>query len=479
MKEGINSFWEATYRQSIAKMIGLCYRYTYDRQIAEDLAHDAFLIAIDKSASFENKGPFDAWLRRIVVNVALQYLREQKKQKAHQVGIAYEISSVEVPEEANYPERSFSETELLEAICLLPQHHRLVFNLYVFDGYTHAQIGAQLGISEGTSKSHLARARKKLRETLTEKVGHHKMRKWLLLLWLPDQFGWIDQVFRSHLNEFGLQPQQVLISDSMNALNIPMSSVKSAFSFHEIFMKTDIAGLAIVLNVTLVSWFHFTAYPIRQRPAIVEKSAELPRAALQPAANTNKKLTVVAPLTATLSKNTIIASKPMKTSETMKKVNTVGALLLTSTALAFDSTSQLRSAQLPIGLINQPIVENTARETVGLFDRIRPAAKLDSPKMQGTFYASELFWAEGNNQLYFKGNHVNVSLNTQKFTGSGKFSFLEQLSYLVVNGTVMKPNEIIPLSDKKYNLVKLPPAEAVKKYGDRARLGAVEITLAE
>src|SRR4249920_2532519 len=74
-------FWENTYRQNINKMIGVGYRYTVDRQIAEDLAHDAFMIAYEKVSSFEGKGPFEAWLRRIVVNVCLQYIRQQNKKK--------------------------------------------------------------------------------------------------------------------------------------------------------------------------------------------------------------------------------------------------------------------------------------------------------------------------------------------------------------------------------------------------------------
>ena len=161
MNDVPKSFGETIYKHNIAKMIGVCYRYTYHRQTAEDLAHDAFLVAIAKSSSFENKGSFEAWLRRIVVNVALQYLREQKKQKCHEDSLTYDTTSSEAQDEnQSNEETSFSEAELLETIGRLPDHHKLVFNLYVIHNFTHAQIGAELGISEGTSKSHLARARK-------------------------------------------------------------------------------------------------------------------------------------------------------------------------------------------------------------------------------------------------------------------------------------------------------------------------------
>ncbi|MVM41646.1 hypothetical protein GO730_34865 [Spirosoma sp. HMF3257] len=112
-------------------------------------------------------------------------------------------------------------------------------------------------------------------------------------------------------------------------------------------------------------------------------------------------------------------------------------------------------------------------------EHIQSDTKPTSKKIFGTFYASELFWSAENNELYVRGSHVKVSLNTQKFTGSGQFSFLNKVSYLVVNRTPMNLNDTIPLSDKKYSLVKLTQEEALKKYGDTARMGAVEITLDE
>lgn len=202
-----DSFWEAAYRQNIAKMIGVCCRYTQNRQIAEDLAHDAFLVAIDKAASFENKGPFEAWLRRIVVNVALQHLREQRRQEKWELVHAYGSVADEIPEEnPGNNDGSFSEAELLEVIANLPEHHRLVFNLYVIDHFTHAQIAASLGISEGTSKSHLARARKKLRELLADKLKNDTKRK--------QAMGWL-------MLSCGIRPVDSMFAEKLNSLAIP------------------------------------------------------------------------------------------------------------------------------------------------------------------------------------------------------------------------------------------------------------------
>ena len=158
------TFWEKAYRQNINKLIGIGYRYTTDREIAEDLAHDAFLLAYEKVGEFEGKGPFEAWLRRIMVNQCLQYLRGQQKQKYITDYLQHEVEN---NEESTYEEKQdFSEAELLSVINRLPEHHKMVFNLYAIEGYKHQEIAALLGISEGTSKSQLAYARKLLQQLL-------------------------------------------------------------------------------------------------------------------------------------------------------------------------------------------------------------------------------------------------------------------------------------------------------------------------
>lgn len=160
-------------------MIGICYRYTSNRQLSEDLAHDAFLKAIDKSSGFEGRGSFDAWLRRIVVNHALQYIRDQKKripiEDWHQYKSEEEQSEELNPAITISGQTDFSEEELLEVINDLPDHHRLVFNLYVIDHFTHNQIGEELNISPGTSKSHLARGSEKDKRAFSSK-GKRKRR---------------------------------------------------------------------------------------------------------------------------------------------------------------------------------------------------------------------------------------------------------------------------------------------------------------
>ncbi len=163
----------------------------------------------------------------------------------------------------------------------------------------------------------------------------------------------------------------------------------------------------------------------------------------------------------------------------MKTLNALGALLITSSTLAFDTISPLKNRQLPTVFENQGILENKKSGTIEPIVRKKPAVESDNEKLFGTFYASTVFWSAVNNALYLKGEHVKVNLNSQKFSGSGTFSFINKISLVVIDGTSMKLDETIKLSDKKYNLIKLPKTEAVKKYGDKGEQGVVEITLAE
>ncbi|MBN2167579.1 MAG: sigma-70 family RNA polymerase sigma factor [Marinilabiliaceae bacterium] len=197
-------FWIDTYNRNVKKLIGICYRYVFDKKIAEDLAHDSFLTAMKKSGTFKGKGHFDAWLRKITVNTALQYLRETKSiQDSQQELLQRELIN---NDEKMFQKYDFTTHELLEAINKLPEHHRLVFNLYVMDGFTHKQIAEKLDISIGTSKSHLARAKKKLQQILNRK----QETKWSLsLLLCPCGFGRINRLYKKKFRNYEIPPQNI------------------------------------------------------------------------------------------------------------------------------------------------------------------------------------------------------------------------------------------------------------------------------
>jgi RNA polymerase sigma factor (sigma-70 family) len=482
MNDVSKTFWEATYKHTIAKMIGVCYRYTYDRQIAEDLAHDAFLLAIDKSSSFENKGPIEAWLRRIVVNVALQYLREQKRQQRRQERIAYDAAMHESADESqSNDEGAFSETELLEIVRSLPEHHKIVFNLYVFENFTHAQIAAELGISEGTSKSHLARARKKIRQILLEKASDSKKQKRLLiLLWLPNKLWDIDYWFVQRLGHLELQPQARLRFKNLDftEARIPEyipSSVPSHLNF-----KTDISSATLVLNLAATLGIYFLSNGPTSAPVATEsRMAHTDTVAQVDEKNNNtNKIEKTDTKTATFLENRIISTqKPVKNND-MKNLNFLSTLLLSSSTLAFDSTKPISTNSIPVHLASYLNAEKQISELAKQITVVKSDSIKDSSKLFGSFYASEVFFSAKDNGLYLKGKNVRVNLNSQKFTGSGTFSFINKIDLLIVEGRPMKLDETVDLSDKKYSLIKLPQKEAISKYGNGKEL-VVEIKLDE
>lgn len=138
-------------------MYVVCRSYTQNEAEAEDVLHDGFLKIFDKIDSYKGKGSFEGWMRRIFVNTALERYRKLSK-----MYVVDEIKDtvVEVEEEC---ESEISEKELLDIISSLSPQYKLVFNLYVFENLTHKEISEKLNISEGSSKSNLARARQILK----------------------------------------------------------------------------------------------------------------------------------------------------------------------------------------------------------------------------------------------------------------------------------------------------------------------------
>ena len=161
------AFWAEQYRRHIGKMVGACYRYVADWDLAEDLAQDAFLAAMEKASTFRAFGSFEGWLKKIAVNQALMHLRDCPEM----VEWDENLHSQEVEEIADDPELSrtdFTQEELLEVVGKLPVKQRTVFNLYALEHYSHSKIAETLGISVANSKVLLTRARAELQQRLKE-----------------------------------------------------------------------------------------------------------------------------------------------------------------------------------------------------------------------------------------------------------------------------------------------------------------------
>ena len=143
------------YSRFSSKMLSVCRQYIKDIQLAEDVMITAFMKVFTNLSKFENKGSFEGWIRRIMVNECISYLRVQKKVK-------FTEDEIYVEESFNAIDIQFSIDQIQFLIDALPDGYKMVFNLYAIEGYKHNEIAKMLGINEGTSKSQLSHARKML-----------------------------------------------------------------------------------------------------------------------------------------------------------------------------------------------------------------------------------------------------------------------------------------------------------------------------
>ncbi len=151
-KKGNTKAYEQIYRQLSPKLFAVCLKYSRSYEEAQDNLQDGFLLLFDKIHQFQFKGSFEGWAKRVVINNTLQQYRNK--------GV-FEMVSENLPDvsEVEIEEENVSLEFLTKIIQELPDRYRLVFNLYVMDGYSHKEIAEMLDINIGTSKSNLARAK--------------------------------------------------------------------------------------------------------------------------------------------------------------------------------------------------------------------------------------------------------------------------------------------------------------------------------
>ena len=154
------------FRRYAGKMLGVCQRYARNSADAEDIVQDAFIKVFEKIHQFKSEGSFEGWIRKIVVNTALKkytVIRYDKEVSGYEITDRNE-SSMEASAYSH-----LNEKELLAMINNLPDGYRLIFNLYVIEGYQHEEIAQMLKIQPGTSRSQLVKARNMLKERLLQK----------------------------------------------------------------------------------------------------------------------------------------------------------------------------------------------------------------------------------------------------------------------------------------------------------------------
>lgn len=142
------------------KMLSVCRRYIKDIHLSEDVMITAFVKVFANLNNFSFQGSFEGWIRKIVTNECISFLRLEKQLFYTEENYSPE----EVHDEIN---QQFSVEEIQKLIDLLPDGYRIVFNLYAIEGYKHSEIAQMLNISEGTSKSQLSHARKLLKKQIT------------------------------------------------------------------------------------------------------------------------------------------------------------------------------------------------------------------------------------------------------------------------------------------------------------------------
>ncbi|WP_298361525.1 RNA polymerase sigma factor [Runella sp.] len=151
------------YDKYATRMLAVCVRYLTDQMEAEDVMIEGFMKVFERIDQFKGEGSFEGWVRRLITNEALMRLRSRRH-------IEVDIEAPEVQYQTNFDwaDTSLETDDLLLLIGKLPTGYRTIFNLYAIEGYSHAEIAEQLGISESTSKSQLHRARGLLQQMLKE-----------------------------------------------------------------------------------------------------------------------------------------------------------------------------------------------------------------------------------------------------------------------------------------------------------------------
>ena len=148
-------------------MFGVCLRYAKDATEAEDNLQDGFIKVFNNLKSFRHDGSFEGWMRRVMINVSLEKYRKQH--------LMYPVEDVSVYDSINFSDdviAKISADNLMKLIQELPPRYRLVFNMYVIEGMSHKEIAEEMSITEGTSKSNLARAREIMKRKVEENFGN-------------------------------------------------------------------------------------------------------------------------------------------------------------------------------------------------------------------------------------------------------------------------------------------------------------------
>jgi RNA polymerase sigma factor (sigma-70 family) len=155
------------YNMFARKMMAICMRYAKDRMEAEDMLQDGFIKVFDNVSAFKKEGSFEGWVRRIMVNTALNKIRSRKNEfdEIDDVSLNFSFDDQLI--------EKMSEKDILDIIATMPLGYKYVFNLYAIEGFSHKEISESLGIEEASSRSQYSKAKKYLQQKIIslEKVN--------------------------------------------------------------------------------------------------------------------------------------------------------------------------------------------------------------------------------------------------------------------------------------------------------------------
>lgn len=171
--KGDREYQKQLYKEMYNSMMAVCYRYASRPEDAKDLFQDGFIKVFDKIGKFNFQGSLQGWIRRIMVNNAIDHYRKHKNKFAMSESM---VEAERIPDDDLSPSvyEDLNAKELLTLVQKLSPVYKAVFNMYVLDGYSHAEIAEELSISEGTSKSNLSKAKKNLKEMVLQKIKNEQ-----------------------------------------------------------------------------------------------------------------------------------------------------------------------------------------------------------------------------------------------------------------------------------------------------------------
>jgi RNA polymerase sigma-70 factor (ECF subfamily) len=179
--EGKRKAYSLLFKNYAPVMLGVCMRYCKNRIDAEDVMQDGFIKVFTQIHKFGHKGSFEGWIKRIMINAAIDNYQSNLKHFFHEdVSESYQAAIIDdhpdadddIPDELN-----ISREKLMGMIQELPDGYRVVFNLYAIENYNHKEIASLLGISENTSKTQLLKARKALRKKIEALLQHNHINR--------------------------------------------------------------------------------------------------------------------------------------------------------------------------------------------------------------------------------------------------------------------------------------------------------------